>query len=106
MNLYGDTKYKNNLLKLNAVFISHFHADHIQRLFAVISERKRVFDELNVKYENLFLLVPLNIVDYLKVYFEIFDKNIFNYVEIIANFDLYPDEERKANVCTKNTKVN
>ena len=70
MNLYGDTKYKNNLLKLNAVFISHFHADHIQGLFSVISERKRVFDELNVKYENLFLLVPLNIVDYLKVYFD------------------------------------
>jgi ribonuclease Z len=102
MSLYGDGEYKNKLLKLNAIFISHFHADHIQGLFSIITERKRVFDELNIKYENLFLLVPLNIVDYLRVYFEYFDKNIFNYVEIIVNFDLYPAEERNtgANVYT------
>ena len=94
MCLYGESEYKKKLLKLNAIFVSHFHADHSQGLFSIIAERKRVFDELNIKYENLFLCVPHNVIDYLRMCFKHFDKNILNYTEIIINFNLYREEER------------
>ena len=97
MRLHGNEGYKEELMKLKAIFISHLHADHILGVFGILNERQKLFDEQNLENKRLFLCVPANIVNYFKIYCEFFDKKILNNIRFIYNTSLYETPEKKEN---------
>jgi predicted metal-dependent RNase len=70
MRFHGVSNYSNELIKLKAIFISHFHADHHLGIFELMSARRKAFELLGIPYEKLFVLLPNN----LRLFFDSINK--------------------------------
>ena len=70
MRFHGASNYHNELIKLKAIFISHFHADHHLGIFELMNARRKAFELLGLPYEKLFVLLPNN----LRLFFDSINK--------------------------------
>jgi ribonuclease Z len=73
LRFYGETRTREQLKKLKAVFISHFHADHHLGLMSVLQARERVADD------KLELIVPDAVRTWLRDYDQAYEKNCHLY---------------------------
>jgi ribonuclease Z len=65
IRFYGESNYLNELMRIKAVYVSHFHSDHHLGLYSLINKRKEAFDLFGLKNEKLFFLYPSNLETFL-----------------------------------------
>ncbi len=78
------------MLKLKAIYLSHFHSDHHNGVYSLISERRRILNEFNLENKKLFVCAPSNLFNYFKSIDEIYlpglEENVFlSDIELIDN---------------------
>ena len=77
---FGKDKYRDELKKIKAIFISHIHADHQLGLFSLLKERQNID-----KNSSLYLCIPDNFNVIIHPLINLFAKNdILNNVQILS----------------------
>ncbi|KAK0417708.1 hypothetical protein QR680_013164 [Steinernema hermaphroditum] len=95
--LYGEDGLSEKLLKLNAIFVTHAHQDHMNGLYNVIIERHRVFQSLGVPYKPLLLVCNRNVRKPLTT----FSRCFYNVESLVSVLDISqnrgsPERNQKA----------
>ncbi|KAG8178216.1 hypothetical protein JTE90_025103, partial [Oedothorax gibbosus] len=82
LRLYRD-QYKEKLLQLFSIFISHMHADHHLGLVKVLKERHRLIQNSQMEYEPVYLVGPKELDPWLKNYYMHFEEisPLYRFVE-------------------------
>jgi len=83
--LYACDKHEEELIKVKAIFVSHYHADHHTGICSIVSERHEAFRKRNLPYEKLILCIPRNLNRWLIAIDKYFDSHFLNSVSIIYN---------------------
>nr|AGC92712.2 Ribonuclease Z-like protein [Heliconius erato] len=76
VRFYGPKKVNSFLRTLKAIYVSHLHADHHIGLIGVLQARHDAFAEINPEGPTppLYLLAPGQIVTWLSIYHQLFEK--------------------------------
>lgn len=61
MMKFYERRFNDEAVKLTAVFLSHFHADHHTGLYELVAARWRAFRSLSLAYEKLYVCLPKNL---------------------------------------------
>lgn len=77
-------KFWNQLTKIKLVFISHFHLDHFNGLYGLVSGRIKAFQALGRPYEKLNVIYPRPLMNFLSGGVLVL-KDFFNHVNLIPN---------------------
>ncbi|CAH0564098.1 unnamed protein product [Brassicogethes aeneus] len=95
VRFYGKNNCDQVLANINAIYVSHLHADHHIGLIGVLQGRKRALNSLNMKKGPLYLFAPKQILAWLQFYDRFFE-NIRNEFHLIPNGDLLLNEKNPA----------
>ncbi|XP_058791636.1 ribonuclease Z, mitochondrial [Phymastichus coffea] len=81
VRFFGEEQADHILKNLNAIYVSHLHADHHLGFIGLLKQRERVTDD------KLYLIAPEQIEDYLNLYDHRFESICKNF-KLISNRDL------------------
>lgn len=87
VRFFGPEKVDDVLANINAVYISHLHADHHIGLIGLLQGRKKAIKNLGIYRDPVFLFAPKQILAWLNFYDRFFEE-ITTEFELIANVDL------------------
>ncbi|XP_057654659.1 ribonuclease Z, mitochondrial isoform X1 [Diorhabda carinulata] len=87
IRFFGPEAALKVLANIDAIYISHLHADHHIGLIGVLQGRKQAIEELKLEKDPCFLFAPKQIMAWLYFYDKYFE-NIRSEFELIANGDL------------------
>lgn len=87
VRFFGDT-VDHELSKINAVYISHLHADHHIGLIGLLQGRRRALSALNLNHSPVQLFAPKQILAWLNFYDRFFE-NICEEFNLISNSDFF-----------------
>ncbi|XP_037872665.1 ribonuclease Z, mitochondrial isoform X2 [Bombyx mori] len=90
VRFYGPKKVNAFLRTVKAIYISHLHADHHIGLIGLLQARREAFEESSATPEAAYLLAPGQIVSWLSVYNQQFER-IQNDYTLIPNQSLLYD---------------
>ncbi|XP_049817981.1 ribonuclease Z, mitochondrial isoform X2 [Aethina tumida] len=95
VRFYGKNKSDEILANINAIYVSHLHADHHIGLLGVLQGRRRALNNLNREKGPLLLLAPRQILAWLQFYDRYFE-NIRNEFQLIPNGDMIYTQKNTA----------
>lgn len=87
VRFFGQEKADETLANINAVYISHLHADHHIGLVGLLQGRKQAIKKLGISRDPLFLFAPKQILAWLNFYDKFFEE-ISTEFQLIPNADL------------------
>ncbi|XP_048520039.1 ribonuclease Z, mitochondrial isoform X2 [Dendroctonus ponderosae] len=96
---FGQEKANKVLTEIDAIYISHLHADHHIGLIGVLQGRRKALDLLRIEKAPLILFAPRQILAWLAFYDRFFENIKDEYVlvpngELILNETTFADEKR------------
>lgn len=86
VRFFGPEKVDEILANLNAVYISHLHADHHIGLVGVLQGRQKAIEQQKLYRDPLLLFAPKQILAWLSFYDRFFE-------EITTEFQLIPNAD-------------
>lgn len=87
VRFFGPEKVDEVLVNMNALYISHLHADHHIGLVGVLQGRQKAIQKLGLYRDPLLLFAPKQILAWLSFYDRFFEE-ISTEFQLIANADL------------------
>lgn len=87
VRFFGPNRTNQILSSLKSVYISHLHADHHLGLVNIILQRHLAFKSLNIPFKPLMIAAPFQILSWLKLFHNSFQK-IQSLYELIPNSSL------------------
>ncbi|CAG9773790.1 unnamed protein product [Ceutorhynchus assimilis] len=87
LRFFGPDKGDRILANIDAIYISHLHADHHIGLIGVLQARKKALDKLNIDRSPLHLFAPKQIMTWLNFYDKYFESIEDEYV-LVANGEI------------------
>lgn len=87
VRFFGPEKVDEILANINAVYISHLHADHHIGLVGLLQGRKRAIKTLRVYRDPVMLFAPKQILAWLNFYDRYFEEITADF-ELISNLEL------------------
>lgn len=87
VRFFGPDKVDEVLANINAVYISHLHADHHIGLVGLLQGRKRAIKNLRVYRDPVLLFAPKQILTWLNFYDRYFEDTTTAF-ELISNVEL------------------
>ncbi|CAH1971818.1 unnamed protein product [Acanthoscelides obtectus] len=87
VRFFGPDNVDEILININAVYISHLHADHHIGLIGFLQGRRRALDRLDVDRGPVYLFAPKQIMAWLSFYDRCFE-NIRNEFVLVPNGEL------------------
>lgn len=85
VRFFGDM-VDQEIAKINAIYVSHLHADHHIGLIGLLQGRRRAQNILNQNFAPVYLLAPQQILAWLNFYDNFFE-NICEDFSLIPNSD-------------------
>lgn len=87
VRFFGKSKYEEVLANINAIYVSHIHADHHIGIIGVLQGRKAALKSLNREHKPLKLLAPVQLYPWLSFYDRYFE-DISGEFQFISNAEL------------------
>lgn len=87
VRFFGPEKADEIVANINAIYVSHLHADHHIGLIGLLRGRKEVLRRLNIDKNPVLLFAPKQIASWLYFY-DLSFESIDSEYELIANQDL------------------
>lgn len=87
VRFYGRSKCDEVLANIDAIYVSHIHADHHIGIIGVLQGRKAALRNLNREHKPLKLLAPVQLYPWLSFYDRYFEE-IKTEFEFISNSQL------------------
>lgn len=87
VRFYGQEKSTEVLANVNAVYVSHLHADHHIGLIGFLQGRRRALKSLGIPGNPILLFAPKQILAWLSFYDRCFE-SIVEEFDLVANGDL------------------
>ncbi|KAL1494480.1 hypothetical protein ABEB36_010074 [Hypothenemus hampei] len=91
LRFFGSTKGDQILTNIDAIYISHLHADHHIGLIGLLQGRRQALDRLDIDKEPLYLFAPKQILAWLNFYDKCFESIMDEFI-LIPNSDLLLDQ--------------
>ncbi|XP_050346444.1 ribonuclease Z, mitochondrial [Nymphalis io] len=101
VRFFGPKKVNAFLRTLKAIYISHLHADHHIGLIDLLQARRQALEEVNKEGTPVYLLAPGQIVSWLSIYDQEFER-IRDEFTLIPNQDLLEGKCSETNAATSN----
>lgn len=87
VRFFGPNKSSEVLANINAIYVSHLHADHHIGLIGLLQGRKQAIEKLKLHKQPVYLFAPRQILSWLHFYDNCFE-NTLNEIELIPNQDI------------------
>ncbi|XP_052759538.1 ribonuclease Z, mitochondrial isoform X3 [Galleria mellonella] len=99
VRFYGPKRVDAFLRTLKAIYVSHLHADHHIGLIGVLQARRQAFEDVNTEQvEPVYLLAPGQIVTWLSLYDQQFER-------IRPDFTLIPNQTLIQDAVNRNNEM-
>lgn len=85
VRFFGNT-VDQEIAKINAIYVSHLHADHHIGLIGVLQGRRRALNTLHLNFKPVYLFAPKQILAWLNFYDKFFE-NVSQEYLLIPNSD-------------------